>query len=195
MSLFSKRDRNAEPNEILIPHYHYKRIDEITPEDIFSWGVKGVAIDIDNTICYDSTAIYIGRAKEWVESMRGKIPLMIVSNANASRAMYIAKKLNIPCIPMAKKPNIKPYNKAAKILGLDIGEIAFIGDQIFSDVKGANCAGAVSVYVEPPAKEIIFYFFYKYRRFKEKPIIRKMLELERISALPHKVREKVNENG
>ncbi len=193
MSLFSKKSRNTEPEKILIPHYHYRRIEEITLEDIYSWGVKGIAIDIDNTICYDSTAIYIGKAKEWVESMRGKIPLMIISNANATRAMYIAKRLKLPCIPLAKKPNIKPYNKAARILGLDVCDVAFIGDQIFSDVKGANAAGAVSVYVEPPAREIIFYFFYKYRRFKERPVIIKMLELEKNSGLPHKVRERENE--
>ena len=173
----------------LIPMYHYDRIENISLDDIRSWGVKAVAIDIDNTICYDATRRFIGESRQWVERVRDSgIPIMIVSNANRSRAMKIARTLALPCVPIAKKPKAEPFLKAAEILGVDVRDIAFVGDQIFSDVKGANEVGAVSVYVEPPAKEIVFYFFYRYRRYKERPVIKRMLELEKLSGEKHKVR-------
>ena len=181
------KDNKGQISVNLLPHYHYKKIEDITVEDIKSWGVKGVAIDIDNTICYDATKKFIGNSRQWVEYIiKSGIPIMIVSNANALRAVKIGKMLGIPCIPLAKKPSPQPFMKAADILGLDIKEIAFIGDQIFSDIKGANDVGAVSVYVEPPAREIVFYFFYRYRRFREKPVIKRMFEIEK----GNKVRER-----
>lgn len=173
----------------LIPMYHYDRIENITLKDIHSWGVKAIALDIDNTLCYDATKRFIGNSRQWVETLKKSgIPIVIVSNAGKRRAKQIAKLLSLPCIPMAKKPNKEPFLKASELLGVDISQTAFVGDQIFSDVKGANEVGAVSVFVEPPSKAIVFYFFYRYRRYKEKPIIKYMLELERKSGKPHKVR-------
>lgn len=174
-----------------IPQYHYRRIEDITKEDILSWGVKGIGIDIDNTVCYDATTKFIGNSKQWVEDIKAAgIPIMIVSNANYSRAMKIGKMLSLPCVAVAKKPKPDGFFKGAELLGVDISEFAFIGDQIFSDIKGANDAGAVSVYVEPPAKEIVFFFFYRIRRFRERPHIKNMLRLEEKSVTPHKVRER-----
>ncbi len=173
----------------LIPMYHYDRIENITVEDINSWGVKAVALDIDNTICYDATKRFIGNSRQWVEKLKNSgLPIVIVSNAGKRRAMKIAKLLDLPCIPMANKPKKAPFFKAAEILGVEVRDIAFVGDQIFSDVKGANEVGAVSVYVEPPSKEIVFYFFYRYRRYREKPIIKHMLSLEEKSGEKHRVR-------
>lgn len=173
----------------LIPLYHYDRIENITAKDIRSWGVEAIALDIDNTICYDATKRFIGNSRQWVEDLKKSgIPIVIVSNAGKRRAIKIAKMLSLPCVPLANKPKKEPFYKAADLLNVDVCKIAFIGDQIFSDVKGANEVGAVSVYVEPPSREIVFYFFYRYRRYKEKPIIKYMLELEQKSGEAHKVR-------
>ncbi len=173
----------------LIPMYHYDSIESITLDDILSWGVKAVALDIDNTLCYDATKRFIGNSRQWVENLKESgIPVAIVSNAGKKRAMEIAKMLKLPCVPAAKKPKHKPFYEIAEMIGVDVSDIAFIGDQIFSDVKGANEVGGVSVYVEPPSREVVFYFFYRYKRHKEKPIIKYMLELEQKSGQKHKVR-------
>ena len=174
-----------------IPHYHYKRIEDITPEDIKSWGVKGIGIDIDNTICYDATVKFIGQSRKWVEDMKkAGVPIAIVSNANYTRAKLIGRILGLPYVGLAKKPLPEGYIKAAEILSLNVRDMAFIGDQIFSDVKGANDVSSVSVYVEPPAKEIVFFFFYRIRRLRERPYIAEMLRLEEKTGIQNKVRER-----
>ncbi len=174
-----------------IPQYHYKRIEDITEEDIASWNVKGIGIDIDNTVCYDATTKFIGSSRQWIERIKkAGIPVVIVSNARRSRASKIAGLLSLDYIALAKKPKTDGFVKGADIIGVDVSELAFIGDQIFSDIKGANDAGAVSVYVEPPAREIVFFFFYRIRRLMERPHIKNMLEIEKNSRIPHKVRER-----
>ena len=98
--------------------------------------------------------------------------------------------LSLPYVGLAKKPKTDGFFKAAQMLGLDVRNMAFIGDQIFSDIKGANDAGGVSVYVEPPAKEIVFFFFYRIRRLMERPHIKNMLCLEEKTGVKNKVRER-----
>lgn len=174
-----------------IPQYHYKRIEDITLDDIHSWGVKGIGIDIDNTVCYDATAKFIGNSKSWIESVKNAgIPVVIITNTNKPRARLIARKLKLPFIGRAGKPKTDGFKSGADIIGIETKDLAFIGDQIFSDIKGANDAGAVSVYVEPPAKEILFFFFYRIRRYMERPHIKNMHEVEKNSEIPHKVRDR-----
>ena len=156
-----------------------------------SWGVKGIALDIDNTLCYDATTKFIGDSEKWGEDIKKTgIPVCIVSNGNSSRVVRISKKLGLPHIGLAKKPKKEAFIRGAELLSLNVEDIAFIGDQIFSDIKGANGAGAVSVYVEPPSREIIFFFFYRIRRYMERPYVKYMRELEEKTGTAHKVRER-----
>lgn len=179
-------------DDILIPHYHYERADKISIHDIISWGVRAVAVDIDNTICYDGTTRFIGDCEKWISDIKQSgLPIIILSNALTARAKRVAAKANIPYISNANKPKTDGFFKVAERLNLDVSEIAFIGDQVFADVQGANTAGGVSVLVDPAKTEISLYFFYKYRRFKEKPVRKRMLEMESKSGVPHKVKEVV----
>lgn len=174
----------------LLPHYHYQSVDKIGIRDVMSWGVKAVAVDIDNTICYDTTAKFIGGCEKWIKNIiQSGIPVVILSNATYLRAKKVADKLHIPFIALANKPATSGFYKIAEMLDLKMEEIAFIGDQIFADVIGANEAGGVSVLVEPTKTELSFYFFYKYRRFKERPVKKYIRTLEEKSGIPHKVKD------
>ena len=57
-------------------------------------------------------------------------------------------------------------------LGLRCGECAIVGDQIFTDVVGANLCGMKSVLLSPiePEEGITF----RVRRFFEKPLRRRL---------------------
>lgn len=176
----------------LIPHYHYQSVDRIGIEDVLSWGVKAVAVDIDNTICYDATSRFIGDCEKWIKNLiQSGIPVVILSNATYFRAKRVATKLHIPFVALANKPDSSGFYKVAEMLDLKTEEIAFIGDQVFADVVGANKTGGVSVLVEPTKKEYSFYFFYKRRRRKEKPVKKYIKTLEEQTGVPHKVKDYV----
>ena len=52
----------------------------------------------------------------------------------------------------ANKPSVKGYEEAMKIMGTDKGTTLFVGDQIFTDILGANRTGIRTVMVKPILK-------------------------------------------
>ena len=61
-----------------------------------------------------------------------------------------------PYIYKAGKPGVKNYNRAVEEMGLCKEEVLFVGDQLFTDVYGANRAGIYGILVKPinPKEEI-----------------------------------------
>ena len=56
----------------------------------------------------------------------------------------------------AHKPSMKNYQKAMEIMGTNLQNTLFVGDQIFTDVYGANRTGLRTILVQPihPKEEI-----------------------------------------
>lgn len=160
-------DRSFENN--CTPQYFFDKLTDITPEALKSMGVKAVALDIDNTTAYDSELTLIPGVREWISAIeKAGFPMMIISNTYPLRAKLISKKLGgMPYIANSKKPNPKNIRRAAYMLGVKIGEMCLIGDQLFTDIRGANDAGAISVRVRPQRTEYFLFFRYKLLRKQE----------------------------
>lgn len=152
--------------------YRFRSISEITPEILKEIGIMGIAVDLDNTLVYDGTFKFLKGAKLWIESVKfADIPVIILSNATGVRAFFLARKLGIDYIALAKKPSPKAIYKAAKRLGVDVARLGMIGDQIFADVEAANRAGAVPLLVDPKAPEVFFKKHFMKLRKKEKELL------------------------
>lgn len=158
----------------LIPMYFYNRLTDITPGDLTAMGVKGVAVDIDNTVAVDSLNIIFRGVPQWIEKIkRAGFSVFILSNTYASRAKKISERLgNIPYLANCHKPKKEGFLQAAKTLGIDIHELAMVGDQLFTDIKGANNVGAVSVRVRPKHKEFFLPLHYIPLRRRERQFLR-----------------------
>lgn len=152
--------------------YRFKRVTDITPADLRKMGVKAVGLDIDNTICFDGTMDFIVGIHEWIQNIKNAgFPVMIITNATNPRAGRVAKALSLPYVHLAKKPFSFKLKIAAKRMGVDITQMAMLGDQLFADIKAANKCGAVAVRIEPMQGETRFPRYYAKRRRKEAPII------------------------
>ena len=152
------------------PKYFYNSITDITPEDIFSMGGRAVGIDIDNTTAYDSTIIIFHGVKKWIKKIQDAgIPVIIVTNTYNIRAKILSKMMGgLPYIANAKKPDTECFSEACKITGTDISQFVMIGDQLFTDIQGANSAGAISVRVKWKMRELLLVFYYLKIRKLEK---------------------------
>ena len=85
------------------------------------------------------------------------IILYIVSNSNKkNKVKKIADILHIPFIYFATKPLKRGLKKAAKDMNLDYENIGVVGDQIFTDVLGANRLKMYSILVEPISDKDLF---------------------------------------
>lgn len=163
------------------PDYKFDSMMQITPDDLRNMGVEGVAVDLDNTTAHDHTDKPIEGAIEWIEEMRNAgFKVMILSNGKKYRAESFAKLLgNIEFVGVALKPLIVAYIKGQKTLKLRPRKIAMIGDQLFTDILGANLAGWKSIYVTPYAKEERDVKSFEFRRNLEKKIFARMDKKQR----------------
>ena len=163
-----KKNTGLETNSL--PQFFYDSITDITPEDIFRMGGTAVGIDLDNTTVYDSTLRLFPGVKEWLKDIQSAgLPVVIVTNTYNIRAKAISKKLGgLPFVADADKPDVKCFEKAVGITGTELSGFVMIGDQLFTDVQGANNAGAISVRVKYKTRELLALFhFLKIRKFEK----------------------------
>lgn len=157
-------------SEELLPKYFFNRLTDITPADLKAMGAKAVAIDIDNTIAHDGAFYLFHGVRAWVKRMQEEgFKVIILTNTFRFRAKFISRLLKgVPYIANAEKPRSKGFTEAAQALGVPVGQIAMVGDQLFTDIKGANKAGAIPVRVKYRRREILMYFHYRRLRRREK---------------------------
>ena len=94
---------------------------------------------------------------------------LVLSNNKEPRVKSFAKQVGIKYIYKAGKPKPSGYRTAMERLGTDTKNTLFVGDQIFTDIIGANLTGIRSILVAPidPHEEIQIVL----KRFIEKPVI------------------------
>ena len=129
---------------------------EIDFEDFYKKGFRGIIFDIDNTLVphgmpADERAIALF---ERLKKIGYRVTML--SNNKEPRVKMFCDAVDAPYIFKAGKPNPKNYRQAFIIMGTDENTTLFVGDQIFTDVWGANKAGLYSILVKPihPKEEI-----------------------------------------
>ena len=154
------------------PTYVFDKIVDITPEFMKRKRIKGVILDLDNTLTTHNNPIVPQSSLDWINAMKAAgIKLMIVSNNNAPRVRPFAEQLGIDFVSNGMKPLTKGYNRAVKKMGIEKANAAAIGDQIFTDIMGSNLCGIRSFFVFPiePEKSLPF----RIKRAVEKPLLPK----------------------
>ena len=157
-----------------VPAYFFDRLTDIPPDLLKRIGVKACAVDLDNTLVYDYTACLLDGVPQWVENAeKAGIRVMILSNGGEKRVKRVAERLGVLYIAKARKPGCDAFFAAADKLGVNIGETAMIGDQLFTDIRGANRAGAVSVRVRFAQREKRWALRYRLLRKREAKYLKK----------------------
>ncbi len=139
------------------PKYYFENITQIDIDFLKKNNIKGLILDVDNTLI-DYNHNLIDGLENWYEKIKSNnISACIVSNSNKKEKISkVANILGIPYISFGTKPLKRGLKKAARILNLKANEIAVIGDQIFTDVIGANRCKMVSILVKPISEKDIF---------------------------------------
>lgn len=140
---------------LFYPTLYRRRITDVTSDDLRRLGVRGVLLDVDNTLTTHDNPNLTAEVREWLDNMQAKgFFLLIVSNNVEERVAPFAEKIGLPFCAHARKPLPYGYRKAAASLGLPKKECVAIGDQIFTDILGANLTGIPSVLLEPIEPEV-----------------------------------------
>ncbi len=159
----------------LLPDKHLNTIFELDPALLQARGIKGIITDMDNTLVpWNNRAVY-PRLTRWLNSLkRNGFRLCIVSNSTPDRGREFAAQLDIPAIWYAVKPRRKSFRRALQLMGLSPGEVAVIGDQLFTDVLGGNRLGLYTILVTPLSDQELIWT--RLVRRLERFVLRKMQE-------------------
>ena len=86
--------------------------------------------------------------EQWLESMKqSDIHICVVSNSKKERVQIFCRKYHIDCITHAKKPFSKGIRECLERYQIPPEACALVGDQIYTDVLGANGCGVKSILV------------------------------------------------
>lgn len=146
-----------------------EKISDITPQLLNEMGVEVLLLDVDNTLTSYKSHEPAAGSLEWIKEMKKEgFKLIIVSNNYKSRVMPLAAKFDLDYITFAMKPLPFGYLKAKREFGFEAFQCAIVGDQVFTDITGANLCGMKSILLEPIEMEESSSF--KFRRKLEKNI-------------------------
>ena len=135
---------------LFFPTLYRRRITDVTVEDVRRLGATCILLDVDNTLTTHDAPDLTDGVKAWLAAMRSAgFSLIIVSNNKAVRVAPFADKIGLPFYALAHKPLPTGFRAAAKQLGCLPAGCVVIGDQIFTDILGANLAGMKSILLEP----------------------------------------------
>ena len=130
------------------PYAYVESVFCIDYRKLYDMGIKGIIFDIDNTLVHhgdDSTPEIDALFRE-IQAIGLKT--LLLSNNSDERVKRFLKNIDSLYICNAGKPDPANYWKAVEMLGMDKEETVCVGDQIFTDILGANRSGMASILVK-----------------------------------------------
>lgn len=129
---------------------------EIEFDRLYQEGYRGVIFDIDNTLVPHGMPAD-ERAKALFAHLKELgYQSVLLSNNKEPRVKMFHEVVKVQYIFKAKKPSVRNYLKAMELMHTNKDNTLFVGDQIFTDIYGANRAGIRTILVKPihPKEEI-----------------------------------------
>lgn len=156
----------------LLPDYYFDSFSDANPEFLNSIGVKGIVLDIDNTLEPYENPLPSDRVIAWFDSLKVYgIKAAFVSNNDSERVLLFNKNLGFPAYFKAGKPFKKNVLRALSDMNVSPDEAILMGDQIFTDIWAARNAGIRAILV-PPIKDKRDVLT-RTKRLLERPLIKK----------------------
>lgn len=116
------------------------------------YGIEGIILDVDETLRKEMRDIPKCN-KEWIESLKGKLKVIIVSNGKDKKIAQYFQENGIDYIGFAHKPLKRNFLKACEKMNLSPNKVLAIGDSLFDDVYGGKKNNMKTVLVKDVDEE------------------------------------------
>ncbi|MEO7993412.1 MAG: YqeG family HAD IIIA-type phosphatase [bacterium] len=135
---------------LLTPHYHCATVADVPLEDLWNHGVRGLLLDIDNTIACHGQWVIEAEVRDWIaQAIQRGFRIALYSNARTRRIRRVAADLGVEVAARA----YKPFNASLKAIlaewNLTPQQVAITGDQLFTDVLAGKWGGLTVILIEP----------------------------------------------
>lgn len=139
---------------LLKPTWHFQKVADIHFDLIKQLGIKLIFIDIDNTIAPRDSDNFVPSAVTWIETVRKfGVTFAFLSNGMPGRVIRAGKLLGIRNVYPGLKPLPFGYWFGMLRFRAKPSKTLMIGDQLPTDILGANLAGIRSILVDPVNSE------------------------------------------
>ena len=149
-------------------------------EQLYKDGYRGLIFDIDNTLVTHGAPADAQAKKLFARLKALGFSCCLLSNNKELRVKTFNDDVQVHYIFNAHKPSAANYERAMELMHTDRTNTLFIGDQIFTDIYGANRTGIPTILVKKihwreeiqiilkRRLEAIVLFFYRDYRKKHK---------------------------
>jgi HAD superfamily phosphatase (TIGR01668 family) len=137
---------------LLKPTYIMAKVTDSNLASIWKGGKRGLLVDADNTLLPFGTLDLSGDFKNWLDNALAMgFRIVVFTNNFGDRAAKIQKTIGLPIVFGWVKPFPWGMARALRAIGLPRRKVLLFGDQLFTDILGANLSGIDCVLVEPLA--------------------------------------------
>ena len=144
---------------------------------LYKDGYRGILFDIDNTLVPHGAPADERAIALFKELKQIGFTTCLISNNKEPRVKSFCDKVDSDYIFKAGKPKCFGYEKAMERMGTDRSNTLFVGDQIFTDIYGANRTGIRTImvrYIHPKEEiqivlkrkleKIVLFFYRRYQK-------------------------------
>ncbi|MEY4297818.1 MAG: hypothetical protein RLZZ423_997 [Cyanobacteriota bacterium] len=112
--------------------------------------IRALVLDVDRTLLPRHGHEMPASVEIWLRQAQRRMPLHLFSN-NPSRTRIgrVAEHLGVSFTTSAGKPRRGPLRRVLDTLAMPPGEVAIVGDRVFTDVLAGNRLGLYTVLVKP----------------------------------------------
>lgn len=133
-----------------IPTWQLTSIYQLTPDSLRKHGICCILTDLDNTLVPWDYKEKTEKLEQWLGMMQeAGIRIIIVSNNTKERVQKVADSLGLDFVYRAHKPLTSGLNRALEKCGCPKNKTVMVGDQVLTDIFGANRAHIRSILVKP----------------------------------------------
>lgn len=136
--------------EKVIPDIYQKSIYYINYDKLYKKGIRCIIFNLDNTITPSYIKKPTKRLKKLFDELRDKgFKVIIMSNAPKHRIEPFKTYLNVDACAFSLKPRKNKYERIMEKFKYKHTEVAAVGDQLLTDIYGANKLDITSILVNP----------------------------------------------
>lgn len=127
--------------KLFTPNYYIHRFDALSSTYLKEHGIRLLLCDIDNTLVAHDVALPNEQVISFLKGIQDAgITIVFVSNNVEERVKTFVEGCGLQAeyYPFAMKPLSKTYRKVLKKYQVQRNEVAMLGDQLMTDMLGAN---------------------------------------------------------
>lgn len=128
-------------SKIIKPDFTVDKVSQLNVQKIEElkkiYGIEGIILDVDDTIRRDMKNIPKCN-EEWLESLKGRIKIIILSNGVDEEIEKYFKSKKIDYIGFANKPLKKNFLKACEKMNLSPDKVLVVGNSLLCDIHGGK---------------------------------------------------------